>query len=241
MGEQQHEKRVGLLVGIPIAARQGWDTGRAVAPEWAATLANLVYPTGLLRSHMFVKGKRIDEARNEIIEAAMHYDAEYVFFLDDDVRVPIHILLHLMPLINKSPDIIAAGGLYSIKREPTEPMAYRKLAKGPCYDFKYGEQFEVEGIATGALLVKVPLFNQLEKPWFKTISESGQDKGLVYERHTTDDLYFCNKAVAKGFKIMAHGGMLCDHIDAENHKIYDLRQYMPKAPSSLKPLAGNIG
>lgn len=234
MGEQQHERHMGLLVGIPIASRKEWDTGRPVAPEWAATLANLVYPTGLLRSHMFVKGKRIDEARNEIIEKALELDAEYVFFLDDDVRPPVHILLHLMPLLNSAPDVIAAGGLYSIKREPTEPMAYRKLSKGPCYDFKYGEQFDVEGIATGALLVKVPLFKQIEKPWFKTIEESGQDKGRIYERRTTDDLYFCNKALKAGFKIKAHGGMLCDHIDAENHKIYNLNQYLPKAPSSVK-------
>lgn len=232
MGELQSQLKLGLIVGVPIEGRPDWETGRAVTPEWAFTIANLLYPTGCNHTMMAVKGKRIDEARNEIIQKAIDLDVKYVFFLDDDVRPPIDTLLHLYPVIDSDPDCIAAGGIYSPKRKPVEPMAYRKASSGPSWDFKYGEVFEVEGIATGCLLVKVDLMKKIEQPWFKTINNTSCVDGVLESVTMTDDLYFCRKAIDAGYKIKAHGGLLSEHLDADNHKIYKLPKQLFGWPST---------
>lgn len=237
MGEEAAKYKLGLIVGVPFEKLKTWDTARPVCPEWALTLCHLVYPTGLNHTLMAVAGKRIDEARNEIVEKAVEWGVPAVFFLDDDVIVPATTLLHLYPLLMADEDIIAVGGIYPPKREPTEPMAYRSLSQGPAYDMKWGEIFDVEGLATGCMLVKTALFKNIPKPWFKTVKDAGQDEnGMIYTRAMSDDLYFCKKAKEAGFRIIAHAGILCGHADAVNHRIYNLDQYRPKksaaSPSS---------
>lgn len=233
MGEEAAKFRLGLIVGTPFEKLKEWDTARPVCPEWALTLKHLVYPTGLNHTVMAIAGKRIDDARNEIIEKALELGCPTVFFLDDDVIPPATALLHLYPLLMADEQIIAAGGIYSPKREPTEPMAYRKMSAGPAYDMKFGEIFDVEGIATGCLLVKTKLFESIPKPWFKTLDVSGQDGSHIYHHRMSDDLYFCKKAIEAGFRIVANGSILCGHADAINHKIYHLDQYRPKSPAAV--------
>jgi len=238
VSEQQASFKLGLIVGIAFEKLPDWDTGRPISPEWALTLAHIQYPTGLNHSVMAVQGKRIDDARNEIIEKAIELDVKTVFFLDDDVVIPVNALLHLYPTLFSEPKVIAAAGIYPPKRKPTEPMVYRRMCDGPAYDMKFGEVFDVEGAATGCMLVRTEFFKNIEKPWFKTVKEAGQDGGRIYSKSMTDDLYFCQKAIRAGYKVKANASILCKHIDAIEHKAYDLSQYLPPKKPAASPSLG---
>jgi len=213
--------RLGIVTGIPMS-------GRPVSVEWAITLACLAYPTGCNHTLAVVKGCPVDEARDELIRIAIAHEVKFLFFIDDDVRPQTDAILKLYPVLAQNPEVIAAAGIYSPKREPTEPMVYRKLALGPSYDWKFNDVFEVEGLATGLMLVRVDHFRKIPQPWFKTY-KGEEFKGS--RAFITDDLYFCDKALTAGFKLMAHGGVLGAHIDIEEKREYKLTDFELKAPA----------
>lgn len=217
-------ENIGIIIGIPLI-------GRPVAPEWALTLACLVFPTGCTYKIVITKGLPIDEARNGLVELAQKENSDYVFFLDDDVMPPVDVLKHLYPVLAKDKNIGAVAGIYPAKTNPPEPMVYKQLGKGPFYNWKYGEIFEVEGIATGCMLINMEVFKKIPKPWFKTEAEDPNGKPRPY--NITDDLYFCNKALEAGFKLMAHGGVICSQWDIDvppdyYPKKYELTDFLPK-------------
>ncbi len=209
-------KNIGVIVGIPMS-------GRLVTPEWALTLACLTYPVGCTRQLGIIKGKPIDEARNDICEIAIAQKAKYIFFLDDDVVPPVDCVKQLYPLLERNQQAMVAAGTYSPKSDPPEPMVYRKLGMGTSYDWKKGDIFEVAGVPTGCMLLRVEYLEKIPKPWFKTIMEDESDATNKLE--ITDDLYFCKKVAEAGFKIIFHGGVLCSHWDITTMKEYTLNDF----------------
>lgn len=191
----------GMIIGIP-------SRGKKVAVEWGVLLANQNYPLNLARGMVVLRDKPnepckdIGAKRNEIVEFALDKKAKYIWFIDDDVAVPSHASRHLIYLLESSDDdVMAAGGIYCSKIEPPEPTVYRGDGLGAFWKWKKGEVFEVSGIGTGCMMIKTEVFSKISKPWFKTDSAN----------NVSDDLWFCKKVIAAGYKILADGNVLCDH------------------------------
>lgn len=185
---------------------------------------------------------------------------EYVFFVDDDVILPPQSLRELIDKLSKirayeeategGPKTVAIGGIYCTKEELSTPVAYKKLGSGPSWNWIRGQIFDVEGIGTGCLLIHTSIFAKLEKPWFKTVDEDHPDTdGSMVHTCITDDLYFCRKVKVAGYKIVAHGGIICGHYDYRSNKIYNLPKDCPpnkmaadiaKDPSLLEKYLANI-
>jgi hypothetical protein len=210
--------RNGLMIGLPFA-------GRPVRPEWALTLAMMDRPLAFNYAYAPVHGKDIDEARNAIVELAMKHEIKYLFFLDDDVTPTKNVIAKFVYYLEQPhhKDVMVLGGIYCSKTDPPVPLVFKQTdgSSGPSYDWKMGDVFECEGLATGCMMIRMELFSQLEKPFFKTVDEpSTPTTGTTV---VTDDLYFCKKVREKGFKIVADSNIWGLHWDVDG-KYYDMPQ-----------------
>ncbi len=217
IAEQIWERRIGLVVGLPFV-------GRPVVPEWALSLAAQSYPLNTNVQFSAVKFQPIDISRNEIVENAIKNSARYIWFLDDDVAPPFWACRRLISTLeNADSRTMVAGGIYCAKWEPTEPVVYRGDGMGAFWKWKRGDVFEVSSIGTGCMVIKTELFQHLEPPYFKTIDKEVHDDpdGLMRVSET-DDIYFCQKVIGAGYKIVADGSVLCVHWDVSTGKYYAL-------------------
>ncbi len=202
-------------------------SGRFTPPEWALGLSALQFPTGTSRVYLHAKRVKRDAARCLLVERALEMDAKYILFLDDDTHPPpdaVHKLFMALETADK--DVVACGGVYTSKSIPSEPLIYKDDEdSGPFWKWKAGDVFEVGGIATGCLMIRASVFKELPKPWFRDIddvSQIGDDPAVQLETQVgfftmTDDLYWCRKVRQAGFRILAHGGVLCVHWDQQGN------------------------
>jgi len=82
------------------------------------------------------------------------------------------------------------------------------------------------------MLIDTTVFERLEKPWFKTVNEIYEDAPTfrpkddgtetILKNQGNEDSYFCKKVKDAGFKIFAHGGVLCPHWNATTGVPYTL-------------------
>lgn len=205
-----------IVVGIPFC-------GRPVAPEWAMAMATQSYPLATNITYATCKGMEVGAARDYIVETAQQHNAPYIWFVDDDTAPPVGAIRALKYVMEQNPHAAIVGGVYCSKTEIPEPVVFRGKGAGSFWHWKIGDVFECDGIGTGCMLIRTEVFSKLEKPWFKTVDVACED-AKTFKIQQTDDLYFCDKVIAAGHKILAHGGVLCVHWDAQTGKPYMLPQ-----------------
>ncbi len=209
----KYQDRVGLVVGVPLS-------GFPLVPEFTPAYANLHPPMNFNVRHMWVNGsmtrknpKPVDMARNEIVDYALQNDAEFIFFIDEDVTPPAHTLRQLVFQMRHHPDAAVIGGVYCHKAVPAEPMLFRGNGKGAYWDWKAGEFFEIDGCGMGCTLIRTEVFKDIEKPYFKTIKDSNAFlDGINKAEEWTEDLYFLDKVrKVDKWKIYADSSVIAEH------------------------------
>lgn len=138
-------------------------------------------------------------ARNRNL-AVRHMKGDWLFLLDDDQSFEPDVLLQLL---NRNVDIIQA--LTPQRIPPFAPHAYR-LTNGK---FKQAGIDEVpekgisqwDAVACGCMLVRRHVFEKVEAPWFAVLPEG-----------TSDDIFFCKKAIDAGFKCYVDSDNRCGHM-----------------------------
>jgi predicted O-methyltransferase YrrM len=214
----------GLFIGIP-------SSGRLVDIRWALSLQGLAgnVPLGSFVTFLIQIGSDRAANREYLAEKAVEAGARYLFMVDDDTVCPNTTLKALTYEIEKDPKIMVAAGIYCSKEYPPHPLVFKRQGDGAYWNWKVGEVFDCEGIATGCMLIKTEVFKNLPKPWFFEPDETPVNQSMQVGDHDipvvhsggTDDLYFCKKVIDAGFRIVAHGGILCPHI-GQNGVIYTL-------------------
>lgn len=196
-----------LAVGVPAA-------GRLTTVHWGINLAAQIYPLNIAVDYCCPEGYDSDEARNMIVQYAMEANARWIWMVDDDVLPPNTAVQRLMHSMIGKPEVMASAGIYYSKSDIPQPVVFEGRGTGPYWDWKRGEVFELPDggfIGTGCMLIKTEAFSKIERPWFRNID--GPDK-------STDDAYFCAKLQDAGYKILAHGGVLCGHYDHKRKKVH---------------------
>jgi hypothetical protein len=213
---------VGIAIGLPFC-------GRPTTPLWGIALASQTYPLNTAVTHVVVQKVEVGEARNQIVDWALEHNSTYIMFVDDDVVLPPFAIQRLgYALDTRSKQLMpnettaVCCGIYMSKEELTTPVIYKQNGQGGCWDWRVGELFEVESAGTGCMMIRTEVFRHLEKPYFKTVEEYVEVDGHLGCQKMTDDIYFCQKVRKAGFKILAHGGVLCGHYDVKTDKIYTL-------------------
>lgn len=199
---------MGVVVGIPCS--------RNVTPEWAIALATQQWPINMQVCYIPVRGKKVDEARNYIVRAAITTKAPYIAMVDDDVEIPFGTWEQLISTMKQADEnVMVVAGIYPSRRYPSEPIVYQANGQGAYWKWKRGDIFEVNAvIGTGCMLIKTEVFKHIEEPWFKTIDEK--------DVQVTDDAYFCAQVLQKGFKILADAHVLCSHWNYATNERFDL-------------------
>lgn len=189
-------------------------------PDWSISLASIAPPMNasvqLARTVNMVR----DAARDDLVEGARRAGSKFMQFLDDDVTVPPNILrMMLYEFSNVDDDVMVIGGIYCTKSSPATPLVFQEQGEGPFYKWALGEVFPCAIVAAGMMMIRMEVFDHLQKPWFKDVDgvQEGKKYGLIPEDYNgtnfaiNDDGFFCAKVRAAGFKVMAHGGVLGIH------------------------------
>lgn len=165
-------------------------------------------------------GGEIGAARDAVVEDALADGCKYVWFVDDDTVPPSDAARKLIVALEqervRNSNVKIIGGIYCTKTDPPEPLVFQGPGSGSDYNWKVGEVFPCWGLGTGCMMIDAEVFRALPKPWFVIKDEAHDFEG--------EDLSFCRKAQEAGFKVKAHGGVLCTHwdVNASPYKVYSV-------------------
>lgn len=181
-----------------------------------------------------------DFARNCMVDDFLASGADIMWFLDSDVVPPPH-LMDLITEHGEHWDV--AGAPYPVfmtpagyKRPQIVMCVYTADESGGLHASKVpndGQAF-VDGLATGCLFIKRHVFEKLEKPYFEF-------KFNPENRHMDEgeDLGFCKKVNALGFKFFTDFSMVCSHMKSVN--LLEMNNYaIDYARSSVESYAKQI-
>ena len=179
-----------ILIAIP--------TNASIEPETFKSIYNLEMPEGVKTHFEFFFGYQVDQIRNLIAEWGKNYD--YTFWVDSDIILPKDALIKLY---ESNKDIVS--GVYMQRKHAKQILElYNEAGNIPHNELEHG-LMEVRGCGFGCVLVKGNVFNEMEYPHFKYKSALNHD-------HTySEDVYFCDRAREKGFKIWADTTLICEH------------------------------
>jgi hypothetical protein len=192
---------------------------------------------------MFKDGKwtiPLEDAQNGMVQEALDIGAEYILFIEDDTIPPPGTLLELSRVLETSdPSVMACGGIYTTRINPPEPIVYMGPGKGAFWNWRLGEIFPCWSIGMGCTMIRLEVFNKMEKPWFrelKTLKEVHEYPDLFPDNTeekpgnwggVSTDLFFFAKLAKMGYKTLAHGGVLAIHWDVEKNTGYWLPKDTP--------------
>src|SRR5574339_241383 len=216
-----YEHGVGVLIAIPTL-------GRPTSLEWAMMFKSQNPPINYNANVAMIYGKPVAEARNEACEEAIRQGARYIFFLGDDTIPPTHALRQLIYRMEQYPKLGVVGGIYCTKTDTPDPLVFRGNGRGPYWDWKVGEYFEVSGLGMDCTLIRTEILEKLAKPWFKTVDSTDFLDGRNYAEMWTEDLYFCKQILENtDYKIYADSTVMCKHYDYKTGKSYTLSAFSP--------------
>jgi hypothetical protein len=185
-------------------------SGDMVHADFAMAYAQLCRASaGLELQLITVKSSIVAQARNNGVELASNFKADYIFFLDSDMVFPPDALFRL--LLHRK-DIV--GATYTKRVAPFEILG-TQLAQQPAV--LTGDLLEMQRIPTGCLLIKMTVFDRLARPYFRfDVDASGAIVG--------EDYVFCDAAREAGFRIWCDAVMSREigHIGQKVHRLPEM-------------------
>lgn len=173
--------------------------------EFTECLAGLLTQMPVNTQLQFKVGPDRGKNRDWLIEQSLERGSEWILFLDDDHSFPPHLLRQL--LSHNRPIV---SSLYLLRQPPFWPIAYEAKSEGGLYtalDLRKHEAtglVPVVGAGTGGMLIRSEVFYEIKQPWF-----------LHTDEHS-EDLYFCDRAIAAGFPIFVDLEARLGHITPIN-------------------------
>lgn len=221
-----------IIVGIPSFGM--------VSHYFAQARGSQQFPLVSSSMDRYVVGKPIAEARNEIVQYAIDSDADYIYWLDDDVIAPADAFLKLW---RHQKDII--NGVYWSKSNPPMPLLFRGHLNMPYLNWHIGDLIEIDAAGNGLTLVKTDVYRTISEkiggPWYST--EYGSFPGVKQTPHNnTEDLYFYWKAKKAGFKVWADTSVQAHHYDKNGNAMYQIPSSSPQANPkwAIKPMGTKL-
>jgi predicted SAM-dependent methyltransferase len=150
--EVKNEHFGATIIGVPTFGMQSADFLLNLNTQAMPIFNNVGY--------MFVQGKPVDVARNEIAQAALNNKHSYVFFRDDDVLAPRDALGKLMKRLpmeertdpgNRGKTVV--GGIVYSKQYPPIPMIHRDGCLAGYEDWQPNDLIECDAMGMGCTLI----------------------------------------------------------------------------------------
>lgn len=209
---------------------------------------SLYMPRGYNVEPMYVWGMRTDEARNLVVQKALEMDADWVFFVDDDVILPKTALNDLLTIATTCSWPVVAGD-YPLKKQDYESASIvytnvddKGVAISPVLEDENGEpviskllpQSSIDKcmlygcvtdavqinaiIASGCLLIKTSVLRQMGGDWFKEYRRN-LNTG-VSEIIRTDDAPFTTRCIEMNIIPRLIPSIKCQHVDMKTCRVY---------------------
>lgn len=182
---------------------------------WGNRVAEAKDATGFTEiSFTWVKGfPRVDALRDSAADLALSEKFTHLLYLDADNIWPTDTLKRLLT----HADLGIVGGLYVMRNEPFAPVALKDgfVPDGDSVTHYYhdkdaidsGDLREVDVLGMGCTLVPTNVFRDLgSRPWFEYANNA--DGWPV----VTEDVPFCQKAKALGYRIWLDPTISCGHV-----------------------------
>jgi len=151
----------------------------------------------------------VELSRNNLIEDHLHFgrDWSFVFLLDSDVVPPLFALKKMLgydaDFVTGFCPIIMKEGLYwNVAGEDGNLIPYHEKLPD--------EPFEVPSCGAGCILVKKKVIDSMDWPYFKMCYQPKWENGGDSMKKG-EDIYFSEKAVSLGYKILADPSIRCEH------------------------------
>lgn len=173
----------------------------------------MVYRTPNIELHLenpsISWGIPITQNRNRIVQRFLETDADFLLMFDDDV-IPF---FNPAEAVSFNKDVV---GLPT-RRRSGQRLEWVVYQKHPTLENRYAaidldkvrgdaDLLKVDGIGTGALLIKRKVLETVKAPFMDIFDE---ETGL---RILGQDLNFCQKVIKAGFEVFACPKMICEHI-----------------------------
>lgn len=164
-------------------------------------------PDGVEVDWCLTKGHDIGIERNELVRKCLDQGADKIWFVDSDVMVPKDALANML---NPEADVVI--GFVPLRNTKTGSSSVYRVGASFSKDnrIKFDEladtpaRMAVKGGGFACVLLSASVFSKIEKPWFVYYeSKGGIRRG--------EDLGFCYKLEAAGFKVEADTRVRCGH------------------------------
>ena len=187
-----------ILIAIP--------TARNIEAETFKSIYDLQVPDGYETTFQYFYGYNIDQVRNLIADWVVK-GFDYLFSVDSDIAFAPDTLSRLL-----AHDQDMVSGLY-IQRKPGQHTleVYESNATGGVVNIPY-QKIAGKGLVPiascgfGCVLVKAQVMRAIPYPHFKYHS------AIDHRNTVSEDVDFCRKAAAAGFKMYADTTIHCRHI-----------------------------
>jgi glycosyltransferase involved in cell wall biosynthesis len=186
-----------ILIAIP--------TARNIEAETFKSIYDLETPEGCELTFQYFYGYNVDQVRNLIADWVIN-GFDYLFSVDSDISFPPDTLKRL---ISHDKDVVS--GLY-VQRKPGvhilevyEPNNIGGVTNIDYEKLKGRGLVEIASCGFGCVLVKSEVMRIIGYPQFQYHS------AISHANTISEDVDFCRKALAKGFKIWADTSVLCNH------------------------------
>lgn len=188
-----------------------------------------------------------DFARNSLVDEFLKSEADIIWFLDSDVAPHDDVL----EMVLQHDKWELAGAPYPVFMAP--PGFRLPQILFTVYDGRNGGgglaaadvpnkgTAYVDGLATGCMFIKRDVFSKLNKPFFD----------FTYDKETRaltggEDLRFCNKVTALGYKFYVDYSMVCKHyknvclLDVNNYAIDYAKRSIEQYSNEMKTKVENL-
>jgi hypothetical protein len=224
-----------IVLGIP--------TFGMVSIWFMSRVFGLRMPMNRIVRHVYVVGKEVGEARNEIVARALQIEQEdptvrcsHVFFLDDDVLAHPEALVKL--LSHKAPIM---SGLYYAKASVPTPLVFAGEFTGTPQSWTPGDVVPCWGHGMGLTLIDADVFRRMRDTgtlgvdaagypnWFSTTRDAGlvTPDGAAGVFNQTEDIAFLRRAADLGYSpaVDTSAATFGWHWDQRGQVAYPLQQW----------------
>lgn len=198
------ELDVGVMIAVPTK-------DRVIRMEWATSLYQLAPAMACTRVLRIFPDMPVDQARNTAVLEARKLDANYVFFLDDDVLIPPNTLRRFVQQMQLNPDWDLITGIVPIKNPDRDICVFRNNEPGSFWRWDFPDTFEIDFCGMACCMIRTSAFEKVEEPWFEWLREF--EGGHHFEEG--EDVNFTRKLKQVGGTLQADGAVLCGHIDLD--------------------------
>lgn len=180
--------KIKLAIGIP-------NTG-TIKAQTVFCLCRMLKDFPYEYTVLFKEGSILHANREELVKKAIGLGYTHLLFLDADMTFEKDAVLRLL---RRKKEVIGAN--YHLRRLPaiSTIKTTKKLKKTDTL-------IEVDGLATGFMLINLSIFQNLPHPWFFWETDNTGD--LV----TGEDMWFCRLAKGGGYKVWCDLTIKTGHI-----------------------------